>query len=151
MSEAFSSSSDAVSTDVPDVLADAERVFANAIRDFIAELCLLDGGILIGWVQAARHGNIADLVASSAEPFFKDATLAYADAADVTLAWGRSLQVVLDMEFVTEPVTVFFKLILDGVYVGVAIQRILADQGPGFCLDGFRSALDDARLSHASA
>jgi hypothetical protein len=48
-------------------------------------------------------------------------------------------------------VTVFFKLILDGVYVGVAIQRILADQGPDFCLNGFESALADARLSRAAA
>ncbi|WP_244478329.1 MULTISPECIES: hypothetical protein [unclassified Methylobacterium] len=153
----------------PDVLADAERVFATAIRDFIAELCLLDGGILIGWVQAARHGNIADLVASSAEPFFKEATIAYADGADVQFDWGRSLTVVLDMEFVTEPVTVFFKLILDGVYVGVAIQRILADRDiradqdirtnqdirakkePGFCLAEFKAALEDARLVRAAA
>jgi len=132
---------------VTDVLAAAERLFATAIRDFIAELCLLDGGILIGWVQGERHGNIADLVASSAEPFFKEATIAYADGADVRFDWGRSLTVVLDMEFVTAPVTVFFKLVLDGVYVGVAIQRILADQGPGFCLDGFATALDQARLA----
>ncbi|KQU05835.1 hypothetical protein ASG60_02100 [Methylobacterium sp. Leaf469] len=133
--------------DTADVLAAAERVFATAIRDFIAELCLLDGGILIGWVQGERHGNIADLVASSAEPFFKEATIAYADGADVRFDWGRSLTVVLDMEFVTAPVTVFFKLVLDGVYVGVAIQRILADEGPGFWLDGFASALAEARLA----
>lgn len=136
---------------VPDVLAEAERVFATAIRDFIAELCLLDGGILIGWVQAGRHGNIADLVESSAEPFFKEATIAYADGADVRFDWGRALTVVLDMEFVTEPVTVFFKLILDGVYVGVAIQRILADQSRSFDLGGFAHALNGARLDRARA
>lgn len=130
-----------------DGLEAAERVFATAIRDFIAELCLLDGGILIGWVKGERHGNIADLVASSAEPFFKEATIAYADGADIRFDWGRSLTVVLDMEFVTKPVTVFFKLILDGVYVGVAIQRILADQNPvAFNLDGFATALADARI-----
>lgn len=132
-----------------DVIASAERVFATEIRDFIAELCLLDGGVLIGWVRGEKHANIADLVASSAEPFFKDATLAYADGADVTLAWGQSMQVVLDMEFVTKPVTVFFKLVLDGYYAGVAIQRILAEQEPPFCLDGFARALSNARLQRA--
>jgi hypothetical protein len=133
-----------------DGLEAAERVFATAIRDFIAELCLLDGGILIGWVRGERHGNIADLVASSAEPFFKEATIAYADGADIRFDWGRSLTVVLDMEFVTKPVTVFFKLILDGVYVGVAIQRILADQNPApFNLDGFATALAEARIQPA--
>ena len=131
----------------PDLLAAAEQVFATELRDFIAELCLLDGGVLIGWVRGEHHGNIADLVASSAEPFFKDATLAYADAADVSLAWGRSMQVVLDMEFVTKPVTVFFKLVLDGCFVGVAIQRILAEDAPPLRLDAFARALSDARLS----
>ncbi|GEP03169.1 hypothetical protein [Methylobacterium oxalidis] len=130
-------------------VAAVERVFAAEIRDFIAELCLLDGGLLVGWVHNERHANIADLVASSAEPFFKEATLAYADAADVRLDWGRSLQVVLDMEFVTQPVTVFFKLVLDGYFVGVAIQRILTEHEPPLCLDRFAHALSDAR--HASA
>ncbi len=54
-----------------DVIAAAEEVFATALRDFISEFCLLDGSVLIGWVRGERHGNIADLVASSAEPFFK--------------------------------------------------------------------------------
>lgn len=132
-----------------DVIADAERVFATEIRDFISELCLLDGGVLIGWVRSERHGNIADLVSSSAELFFKDATLCYADAAKVSCDWGRSMQVVLDMEFVTQPVTIFFKLVLDGMYVGVAIQRILTEGGPSFCLDGFSRALTEARVGHA--
>ncbi|MGV7034616.1 hypothetical protein [Methylobacterium symbioticum] len=135
----------------PDMLEAVERVFATELRDFIAELCLLDGGVLIGWVRGEHHGNIADLVASSAEPFFKDATLAYADAADVSLAWGRSMQVVLDMEFVTKPVTVFFKLVLDGYFAGIAIQRILAESEPPFSLDGFARALSEARLNRAHA
>jgi hypothetical protein len=130
-----------------DVIAAAEEVFATAIRDFITEFCLLDGSVLIGWVRGERHGNIADLVASSAEPYFKDATLTYADAADVCLDWGRSMQVVLDMEFATKPVTVFFKLVLDGCFVGVAIQRILAEDGPPLRLDAFARALSEARLS----
>ncbi|GJD64987.1 hypothetical protein [Methylobacterium frigidaeris] len=130
-----------------DVIAAAEEVFATAIRDFITEFCLLDGSVLIGWVRGERHGNIADLVASSAEPFFKHATLTYADAADVCLDWGRSMQVVLDMEFAAKPVTVFFKLVLDGCFVGVAIQRILAEDGPPLRLDAFARALSDARLA----
>ncbi|MBK3397790.1 MULTISPECIES: hypothetical protein [Methylobacterium] len=130
-----------------DVVAAAEEVFATAIRDFITEFCLLDGSVLIGWVRGERHGNIADLVASSAEPFFKDATLTYADASDVCLDWGRSMKVVLDMEFAAKSVTVFFKLVLDGCFVGVAIQRILAEDAPPLRLDAFARALSDARLS----
>lgn len=132
-----------------DVIAASEQVFAEELRDFIAELCLLDGGVLIGWVRDDRHGNIADLVASSAEPFFKEATLTYGDAADVSFSWGRSPTVILDMEFGTEAVTVFFKLVLDGLYVGVAIDRILGVTEPSLDLDRFAVALSNARVGRA--
>ncbi|WP_449411345.1 hypothetical protein [Methylobacterium komagatae] len=134
-----------------ELIAASERVFAEELRDFIGELCLLDGSVLIGWIRGQHHGNIADLVASSAEPFFKDATLAYADAADVSFAWGRSMQVVLDMEFVTKPVTVFFKLVLDSYFAGVAIQRIMAGTEPPFSPEILARAVSDARLQRASA
>ena len=130
-----------------DGFAAAERLLAHEIRGFLGELCLLDGGVLVGWVRAQRHGNIADLVSSSAELFFKEATLSYADAADVSVDWGRSMRVILDMEFVAEPVTVFFKLVLDACFVGVAIQRILFDPDRPLPLDGFAHALAGARLA----
>lgn len=133
----------------PNAFAAAEELFAQALRGFIAELCLLDGGVLIGWIRGQRHGNIADLVASSAELFFKDSVLTYADGADVSLDWGNSMQVVLDLEFATEPVTVFFKLVLDDLFAGVAIQRIVAENTAAIGLDGFASALDQARVGNA--
>lgn len=134
---------------VPHTYAAAEQIFAEALRDFIAELCLVDGGVLIGWIRGERHGNIADVVASSAELYFKESVLTYADAADVCLDWGRSMQVVLDLEFSAEPMTVFFKLVLDEVFAGVAIQRIVAEETGAFSLEGFAHALSQARVGHA--
>lgn len=134
---------------LPDGLAAAEEIFATALREFIAELCLVDGGVLIGWIRSQHHGNIADVVASSAELFFKDSVLTYADAADVCLEFGRSMQVVLDMEFAAEPLTVFFKLVLDEMFAGVAIQRIVAEDSAPLRLDRFAHALDRVRLCHA--
>ena len=134
---------------VPHTYAAAEQIFAEALRDFIAELCLVDGGVLIGWIRGERHGNIADVVASSAELYFKESVLTYADAADVCLDWGRSMQVVLDLEFSAEPMTVFFKLVLDEVFAGVAIQRIVAEETGALSLEGFADALSQARVGHA--
>ncbi|ACB78793.1 conserved hypothetical protein [Methylorubrum populi BJ001] len=134
---------------VPHTYAAAEQIFAEALRDFIAELCLVDGGVLIGWIRGERHGNIADVVASSAELYFKESVLTYADAADVCLDWGRSMQVVLDLEFSAEPMTVFFKLVLDEVFAGVAIQRIVAEETGALSLEGFAHALSRARVGHA--
>ncbi|MCP2079556.1 UNVERIFIED_ORG: hypothetical protein J2W74_000742 [Methylorubrum zatmanii] len=134
---------------VPHSHAAAEQIFAEALRDFIAELCLLDGGVLIGWIRGERHGNIADIVSSSAELFFKESVLTYADAADVCIDWGRSMQVVLDLEFAAESVTVFFKLVLDEVFAGVAIQRIVAEETAALSLENFAHALRQARVGHA--
>ena len=126
-------------------------MFADEIRGFIGELCLLDGGVLIGWVHGQRHGNIADLVASSAELFFEEATLSYADASEVSLDWGTSMRVILDLDFATKAVTVFFKLVLDTRFVGVAIQRILFDPDRPLRLDGFAHAIAAARSGAARA
>ncbi|WP_342151292.1 hypothetical protein [Methylorubrum sp. SB2] len=134
---------------LPPGIAAAEEIFANALRDFIGELCLVDGGVLIGWIRGQHHGNIADVVASSAELFFKDSVLTYADGADVCLDFGRSMQVVLDLEFSAQPLTVFFKLVLDEMFAGVAIQRIVAEDAAALCLDGFATALAQARVGHA--
>lgn len=134
---------------VPHAYAAAEQIFAEALRDFIGELCLLDGGVLIGWIRSERHANIADIVSSSAELFFKESVLTYADAADVCLDWGHSMQVVLDLEFAAEPMTVFFKLVLDEVFAGVAIQRIVAEDTGAFSLEGFAHAVRQARVGHA--
>lgn len=133
----------------PDAFAAAEAIFAKALRGFIGELCLVDGGVLIGWIRGQRHGNIADVVASSAELFFKESVLTYADGADVSLDWGHSMQVVLDLEFASEPMTVFFKLVLDELFAGVAIQRIVAEDEAALGLDGFADALAHARVGHA--
>ncbi|MFG5117418.1 hypothetical protein [Methylobacterium sp. L1A1] len=134
---------------LPSGLAAAEEIFAHALRDFIRELCLIDGGVLIGWIRGQHHGNIADMVASSAELFFNDSVLTYADGADVYLDFGHSMQVVLDMEFSAQPLTVFFKLVLDEMFAGVAIQRVVAADAAALCLDGFADILTRARLRRA--
>jgi hypothetical protein len=126
-----------------------EETLAHNIRDFVAELCLVDAGILISDIYGNRHANIDDLVNSSAELFFKENTLNYGYAADVSFEWGKSPTVMLDMEFAHSSANVFFKLILHGYYVGIAIQRILLDNQSGdrdLDLMHFGSALSEARL-----
>lgn len=125
-----------------------EKALAHCIKDFVAELCLTDASIIIAYICNELHANIDDLVESSAELHFKEGTLCYGHSADVTFEWGKSPAVVLDMEFVHQSVTVFFKLVLHGFYVGVSIQRILlSDKSGDADLDfqSFERALNDAR------
>jgi hypothetical protein len=127
-----------------------EKALAHSIKDFVAELCLTDASIIIAYICNNLHANIEDLVESSAELHFKEGTLCYGHSADVNFEWGKSPAVVLDMEFVHQSVTVFFKLVLHGFYVGVAVQRILLSNksgDPALDLQTFERALGDARLS----
>jgi hypothetical protein len=126
-----------------------EKILALGIKDVVTEICLTDASIVIGYVCGNLHGNIDDLVSSSAELYFREGTLSYGCAADVSFEWGKSPAVVLDMEFVHASATVFFKLVLHGYYVGVSIQRILLSEksgDPAVDMRRFQDAVADARL-----
>ena len=129
-----------------------EEILARHLRGFVADFCLADAGALISHICNERHGNIEDLVTSSAELFFGDGTLCYGHGADVNFEWGKPPAVVLDMEFLGRSMTVFFKLVLHGLYVGVAIQRILLGDSSGdgtLDPESFATALAERRVAAA--
>lgn len=125
-----------------------EKLLAHNIKDVVAEICLVDANIIISYIFNNLHGNISDLIDSSTELFFSEGTLTYGHGADVNFEWGKAPAVILDMEFVHPSATVFFKLVLHGLYVGVSIQRILLSIKSGNSdqdLRSFEAALADAR------
>lgn len=131
-----------------------EKILAYNIKDVVGEICLIDASILISYILDEHHGNINDLISSSTELFFRDGTLTYGHGADVNFEWGKAPAVILDMEFVNSWMTVFFKLVLHGYYVGVSIQRILLSTktgDPDQDLKRFEEALMDARLDPPSS
>lgn len=131
-----------------------EKILAYNIKDVVGEICLIDASILISYILDEHHGNINDLISSSTELFFRDGTLTYGHGADVNFEWGKAPAVILDMEFVDSWMTVFFKLVLHGYYVGVSIQRILLSTktgDPDQDLKRFEEALMDARLDPPSS
>jgi len=101
-----------------------EEVLACNIKDVIADFCLTDAEILRSYVNNQLHGNMSEIIASSAELFFKGHTLSYARAADISTTLGEPPCIVLDMEFAHDPVNVSFKLILGEFSVGVHINRV---------------------------
>lgn len=126
-----------------------EEILACYMKDVIADLCLADPDIIMSYVNNQLHGNMDEIVTSSAELFFKDKTLSYAYAADISSEWGHPPCVVLDMEFVHEVVSVFFKLVLGEQYIGVHINRLLLDAGinkADFDAGCFSKVMTSARL-----
>ena len=126
-----------------------EQIIADALVDVASELRLTDAAELILMIQNDHAANIADLVNSSTELFFKNGTLRYALSANFKAPWDATPIVEIDMEFRYATVCAFFRLKIGQRHAGVEIIDILFDEQE---LDDFAkaerlfAALESARL-----
>ncbi len=105
-----------------------ERIIAGALVDVASELRLTDAAELVALIRNDQAANIADLINSSTELFFKSGTLRYALSASVTAPWDGPPVVALDLEFRHERVSAFFRLTIEQRHAGVEITDILFDE-----------------------
>src|SRR5580692_11943544 len=129
--------------------AEREQIIADALVGFASELRLTDATELMAMIQKDHAANLADLVNSSTELFFKSGTLRYALSASFTAPWDATPTVEIDMEFRHATVCAFFRLKIGQRRAGVEIRDILFDE-PGLndfakaeCLS---RALETARI-----
>lgn len=130
-------------------LLEREKLIGDAVKSVAAELRLVDLDILARFIYFEQHANIADLVASSCEMFFKENTLVYGSRADIELKWGEIPNVVLDLEFRHQGVQVFFALSLRPLVAAVDLHAITFDgegHTPHENTARLIAALDDARI-----
>jgi hypothetical protein len=125
-----------------------EEVLACNIKDVVADFCLVDAEIIRSYVSNQLHGNMDEIVSSCAELFFKGHALSYARSAAISTALGHPPCIVLDMEFVHDPVSVDFKLVLGEFSVGVHINRVLLSEPSESDFDpkSFAKVVTSARL-----
>lgn len=107
---------------------DRERMIADALVDVASELRLTDAAELVTMIRGEQAANIADLVNSSTELFFKSGTLRYALSASVKAPWDGPPVVALDMEFRHAMVSAFFRLTIGQRLASVEIMDILFDE-----------------------
>jgi hypothetical protein len=105
-----------------------EQIIADALVDFASELRLTDAGELMSMIQNDHAANLADLVNSSTELFFKSGTLRYALSASFKAPWDATPTVEIDMEFRYAAVCAFFRLIIGQRRAGVEILDILFEE-----------------------
>jgi len=105
-----------------------ERIIADALVDVASELRLTDPAELIVMIRNDNAANIADLVNSSTELFFRSGTLRYALSASFMAPWDATPVVAIDMEFRHGMVSAFFKLTIGQRRAGVEIIDILFDE-----------------------
>jgi hypothetical protein len=126
-----------------------EQIVADALVDVASELRLTDAAELILMIRGDQAANLADLVNSSTELFFKSGTLRYALSASFRSPWDATPVVEIDMEFRHAAVCAFFRLKIGQRRAGVEIIDILFDEkGLDEIAKAERlsAALDSARL-----
>ncbi|MGD0564863.1 MAG: hypothetical protein ABSA66_17465 [Roseiarcus sp.] len=122
-----------------------EEMIANAMVDVATELRLADPSELILMIRGEQAANIADLVNSSSELFFKSGTLRYALSAGCDVQWDSTPIIRLDMEFRYAAVCAFFRLMIGRKRAAVDVVEVLFDD------DNLDGAAKDERLSAAIA
>ena len=105
-----------------------EQIIADALVDVASELRLTDAAELMAMILNDHAANIADLVNSSTELFFKSGTLRYALSASFRAPWDATPIVEIDMEFRHAAVCAFFRLKIGQRRAGVEIIDILFDE-----------------------
>ena len=126
-----------------------EQIIADALVDVASELRLTDAAELMSMIRNDQAANIADLVNSSTELFFKSGTLRYALSASFKAPWDATPTVEIDMEFRHAAVCAFFRLKIGQRRAGVEIIDILFDEqglGDFAKADRLSAALKSARL-----
>ncbi|HEU0160544.1 MAG TPA: hypothetical protein VFR00_14575, partial [Hyphomicrobiaceae bacterium] len=76
-----------------------EKALADGLRDVASELRLIEATDLVAFIRTEQFANIANLVSSSTELYFKPDTVRFSQSGEVNLTWGGAPSVALDMEF----------------------------------------------------
>jgi hypothetical protein len=127
-----------------------ERILADAMVDVATELRLADLTELFLMIRGDQAANIADLVNSSSELFFKNGSLRYALSAGCELCWESAPTVRFDMEFRHATATVFFQLTIGRARAAVEVIDVLFEGGDYLGsvseMERLGAAISDARL-----
>jgi hypothetical protein len=126
-----------------------EKILAEGLKDFLQELAMVNGGVIVTYICNSQHANLGDIIGSSLECAIKPGRLRYANDALVDFDWGQVPQVTLGMELCDDRLRAGFRVVFGGSYVGVDIRRILFSESPaipGEKLRRFAEVVADARL-----
>ncbi len=132
----------------PEFLA-CEAVLANGLKDFLSELVMINGGVMVSYICNNQHAHLDDIIGSSMETWIKPGRIHYGNEAEVDFDWGKAPSVALAMELRDSRMTAFFRVIFGGDHVAIDLNGIHFDDpdaGPGGYLRRFAAAVADARL-----
>jgi hypothetical protein len=105
-----------------------EVMIADAIREVVSELRMVDIADYIAFIRMERFGNISDLIDSAAELYFMPGTLRLGHGGEAHVAWAGDPKIVLDLELRPQGVTVYFSLTMTAEHATVEVNYVNFDQ-----------------------
>jgi len=105
-----------------------EIIVADAIKEVVSELRLVDVVDYIAFIRLEQFGCISDLVDSAAELFFQPGALRLGFGGEVHVGWTETPRVVLDLELRPGGATVYFALTLTALHASVEINYVAFDE-----------------------
>jgi hypothetical protein len=131
-----------------------EIIVAEAIRNVVSELRLVDVGDYVAYIRLGRFGNISDIVDSAAELYFMPGTLRLGHGGEAHVCWSTPPKIVLDLELRPRGATVYFKLAMSDRDAAVEVSYVSFDDPDGDPTRNTRfleAALDEARIAKTAA
>lgn len=105
-----------------------EIIVANAIKEVVSELRLVDAIDYIAFIRLEQFGCISDIVDFAAELFFMPGTLKLGHGGEAYVGWIETPRIVLDLELRPAGATVYFTLSLTALHASVEINYVAFDE-----------------------
>lgn len=131
-----------------------EVVVANAIRDVVSELRLVDVGDYVAFIRMGHFANVSDLVESAAERFFMPGTVRLGHGGEAQLAWTGEPKILLDLELRPRGATVYFTLEMAAETASVDVNYVAFEDAGGSPAENtafLETAIEDSRIRKTEA
>ena len=101
-----------------------EMIVADAIRDVVNELRLVDVADYIAFLKLESMASIADIVESAAELFFMPGALCLGNGGEAHIGWDEKPCIVLDLELRPGGAVIYFTLSLTAANAAVEVNYV---------------------------
>jgi hypothetical protein len=105
-----------------------EAIVADAIKDVVGELRLVDVADYVAFIRLEHFSTVADIVDSAAELFFMPGTVKLGHGGEAHVGWSEPPRIVLDLELRPSGATVYFALSLEDEVASVEVNYVAFDR-----------------------
>lgn len=126
-----------------------EIVVADAIREVVAELRLVDVADYIAFLRLEYFANLADIVDAAAELYLMPGTLRFGHGGEASVCWSGEPRISLDLQLRPKGATVYFTLNMTALKAGVDVTYVAFDDpspDPAANTRALAAALEEARI-----